>query len=108
MYSILISNVISLYVCGLFYRGYNAQKFLMVLLPENVKDDQRLDSWKECSGTIGQKVFGDIEARKIIRINNQKIRKIESEISRGKYKNPMKKNMAIEQINTMKQGIKEC
>ena len=90
------------------YRGYNAQKFLIVLLPENVKDDQRLDSWKECSGTIGQKVFGDIEAKKIIRINNQKIRKIESEISRGKYKNPMKKNMAIEQINTMKQGIKEA
>lgn len=90
------------------YRGYNAQKFLMVLLPENVKDDQRLDSWKECSGTIGQKVFGDIEAKKIIRINNQKIRTVESQIARGKFKNPIEKNKAIEQINTMKEGIKNA
>ena len=90
------------------YRGYNAQKFLIVLLPENVKDDQRLDSWKECSGTIGQKVFGDIEAKKIIRINNQKIRTVESQIARGKFKNPIEKNKAIEQINTMKEGIKNA
>ena len=90
------------------YRGYHAQKFLMVLLPENVKDDKRLDLWKECSGTVGQKVFGDIESRKTIRINNQKIRKIESELARGKIKDPIKKNQIIEQIKTMKQGIKSA
>ena len=90
------------------YRGYHAQKFLMVLLPENVKDDVRLNLWKECSGTIGQKVFGDIEAKKIIRKNNQSIRKMESELARGKMKDAIEKNQIMEKIRTMKQGIKSA
>ena len=98
MYSIHISNVIALYVCYLFIQRIQCTKVLIVLLPENVKDDQRLDAWKECSGTIGQKVFGDIDTKKIIRINNQKIRTVESQIARGKFKNPMKR---IRQLNKL-------
>ena len=43
-----------------------------------------LESWETCSGSVGNKVFNEIEFKKIF-ISLTKIRKLQAKIARGDF-----------------------
>lgn len=92
------------------YRGYYTQKLLMVLLPKQLKDGDALQSWETCSGSVGSKVFNDIEFKKTIYNSRTKIRKLKAKISRGDFvrgdpTGMMQKN-ANRELKALEDGLK--
>ena len=94
------------------YRGYYTQKLLMVLLPQQMKEGDGLKSWETCSGSIGAKIFNDMEFKKTIFENKTKVRKIKAKIARGDYikddPTGMKQNTANRQLKALEDGIKNA
>lgn len=92
------------------YRGYYTQKLLMVLLPKQLKDGNGLESWETCSGSVGAKVFNDMQFKKTIVSSKTKIRKLKAKIARGDFVRDdptgFKQKNANRELKALEDGLK--
>ena len=93
------------------YRGYYTQKLLMALLPEEIRRGA-VESWKKCSGSVGTKIFNDMDFKRTIVENKSKIRQLKTMIARGDFaKNDptgVKQKAANQELEVLEKGIKNA
>ena len=93
------------------YRGYYTQKLLMVLLPNQIKLGA-VESWKSCSGSVGPKIFNDMDFKKTIFENKTNVRKLKAKMARGDFikddPTGTKQKTANRQLKTLEDGIKNA